>query len=43
MNCILIEPIMGQLIGVALNIDFVPGWMTWLGIVIIIISINIIH
>ena len=43
MNCLLIEPILGQLIGVVLKIDFMPGWMTWLGVAIIIISINVIH
>ena len=43
MNCLLLEPILGQLIGVMLNIDYMPGWMTWVGVVIISISINVIH
>ena len=39
----MLEPITSQIIGVLLNIDLMPGPMTWVGLSLIIIAINIIH
>jgi drug/metabolite transporter (DMT)-like permease len=43
MNCLLIEPVLGQLIGVYLKIDEPPGALTYVGVILIIIAINIIQ
>ena len=43
MNCLLIEPILSQVFGVFLNLDEIPGLMTFGGVILIIIAINIIH
>lgn len=41
MNCLLIEPLTGQILGVLLDIDEIPGPLTWIGVVLIMIAINI--
>ena len=41
MNCLLLEPIISQLIGVALGNDKCPGWMSFAGAVVVAISINL--
>ena len=43
MNCLLLEPLIGQCLGQALNIDEAPGPMTWIGVALIGIAINVIH
>ena len=43
MNCLLMEPMVSQVIGVALNIDEWPGWMSFLGVAIVIVSINLMY
>ena len=43
MNFLLIEPIGAQIFGVMLGIDVWPGWMTWVGAGICVVSINVIH
>ena len=43
MNCFLIQPALSQMIGVMLDIDEVPGNMTWVGITLIALAINIIQ
>ena len=42
MNCFLIEPIISQIIGVLIEIDLIPGPMTWIGVSLIAIALNII-
>lgn len=41
MNCLLLEPIVGQTIGVYLHIDKPPGVMTYVGGMLIMAAINI--
>ena len=41
MNCLLLEPVVGQTIGVYLNIDKPPGVMTYVGGMLIMAAINI--
>lgn len=43
MNCLLILPVFGQLIGVFMNIDEPPGPLTYVGVIVVIIAINIVH
>jgi hypothetical protein len=43
MNCLLLEPIISQVLGVFLNLDEIPGPMTFSGVILIIIAINIIY
>ena len=42
MNCLLLEPFISQMIGVYMGIDSWPGVMTWIGVVLLSISLNII-
>ena len=42
MNCLLVEPVLGQVIGVYMKIDHKPGAMTFIGVFVIIVAINII-
>ena len=41
MNCLLLEPIVGQTIGVYLKIDKAPGLWTYIGGIIIMLAINL--
>ena len=41
MNCLLIEPFAGQIVGVLMDIDEIPGALTWIGVVLIFIAINL--
>uniref|UniRef100_A0A7S3N1U4 EamA domain-containing protein n=1 Tax=Strombidium inclinatum TaxID=197538 RepID=A0A7S3N1U4_9SPIT len=43
MNCLLIEPFVSQIFALFLEIDEMPGILTWAGTFIVCISINIIH
>ena len=43
MNFHLLEPIVSQLIGVAMGVDEWPGWMTWVGVVIVMAAINVMY
>ena len=43
MNCLLVEPVLGQIIGVYMEIDHKPGVMTYVGVVLIMVAINVIH
>ena len=43
MNCLLLEPIVSQIIGVAMSVDEWPGWMTFGGVAIIMIAINVMY
>jgi hypothetical protein len=41
MNTFLLEPFIGQLVGVWLKIDIMPGSLTWISVLMIIIAINL--
>ena len=41
MNCLLIEPLTGQILGVILAVDHTPGPLTWIGVLFIMVAINI--
>lgn len=43
MNTALLMPVKSQIIGVMFGTDTWPGWMTWLGILIIFIAINLMY
>ena len=43
MNTLLIEPITSQVAGVFLEIDEWPGALTWIGVVVVGVAINVIH
>ena len=43
MNCLLLEPLISQNLGMMLKIDEAPGPMTWVGVVLIGVAINVIH
>lgn len=43
MNLVLIEPVIAQVVGVFFGTDEWPGWMTWLGVVIVSGAVNIIY
>lgn len=43
MNCLCLEPIVSQIIGILMEIDEVPGPMSWIGLLIIIIALNVIQ
>ena len=38
-SVILLEPFLAQLIGYGLEIDQMPGWMTWIGTIMVILGI----
>ena len=42
-NCLLLEPLISQLLGVYWGIDEVPGLLTWLGVAIVMLAINLLH
>jgi hypothetical protein len=41
MNSFLLEPFIGQIIGVYLGIEELPGMKTWISLIMITIAINI--
>ena len=41
MNCLLMEPIVSQVMGVALGNDKCPGWMSFGGAAVVMIAINV--
>merc|ERR1719327_1161281 len=41
MNCLLMEPIVSQIIGVMMGNDKCPGWMSFAGAIIVMVAINI--
>lgn len=41
MNCLLMEPIVSQIIGVMMGNDKCPGWMSFAGAIIVMAAINI--
>lgn len=43
MNSFMLQPVLSQVIGVAFGGDTWPGWMTWIGILIIFVAINIMY
>ena len=43
MNCLCLEPIASQTIGIIMEIDEVPGWMSWCGLALIIVALNVIQ
>lgn len=43
MNSICLEPIVSQIIGILLEIDEVPGPMSWIGLIVIIFALNVIQ
>ena len=43
MNCLLIEPLSGQVVGVLMNIDEIPGFLTWIGVFFVLIAINVLR
>ena len=43
MNILLIEPALSQMLGVAMKVDKVPGVMTWIGVVIVAIAVNLLY
>ena len=41
MNCLLLEPLISQIIGVYVEIDEIPGVMTWISVIIIFVALNL--
>ena len=41
MNCLLIEPLTGQVVGVLMDIDEIPGFLTWFGVFLVLVAINV--
>lgn len=41
--CFLLEPFLGQMIGYLMDIDHFPGWLTWIGTLLVLIGILLIQ
>ena len=38
-SCILLLPFVGQIIGFAMDLDRLPGWMTWVGTALVCLGV----